>query len=66
MKSVLDYKKNGAHDSSKSSQFFRNYVHFWEYNEKSEVFSVASSAMYQNKNKAMKLMSAACADRDPR
>ena len=31
MKSVWDYKKNLAHDSSKSSQFFRNYIHFWEY-----------------------------------
>ena len=61
MKSVLDYKKNVAHDSSKKgSQFFslRNYIHFWEYNEKYGVFSVASSAMYQNKNKAMKLMPA--------
>ena len=65
MKSVLDYKKNVAHDSSKKgSQFFslRNYIHFWEYNEKYGVFSVASSAMYQNKNKAMKLTAALTAD----
>ena len=60
MKSVLDYKKLCLMIRQKKAvNFLRNYIHFWEYN----VFSVASSAMYQNKNKAMKLTAAGRADR---